>query len=328
MDTISTAITAAISGAFDLGTPTGRAVLADKGEQGLIWRLETERGTWAVKQALHHTDEARASADLAFQEIAAAAGVPLPRPVRTREGDALLAGATLPAGGADGAFRVFAWVDLDNEAEASAQDFGRIAAALHRLDLPASPDEAPWWGPAVERPEWDAILEAGRAAGEPWAPRLEASLPDVLALGALISDDAPADLRLCHRDLSVLNVRRTRDGGTTVLDWENCGPAVPSRELAVLLVVITLQRSDAEALAVHDAYLVAGGPARIRSLADFSSVARGVHGLVRQYAEQTLDAALPEETRTFARERIGWVLSGPMLPAITDLLAEITRRTT
>ncbi len=326
MDTMSTAITDAISDAFDLGAPTGRAVLADKGEQGIIWRLETDRGTWAVKQALHHTDEARASADLAFQETAAAAGIPLPRPARTVEGRALLAGATLPDGGADGAFRVFAWVDLDPESRASAEDFGRIAAALHRLDLPAAPEEEEqWWGNVIALPEWTALLEAGRRAGEAWAPTLEAALPDLLAMGDLVTADDPAALRTCHRDLSVLNVRRTCGGGVTVLDWENSGPADPVRELAVLLVVFTLEHSAEGAVALYEAYVAAGGPARIRALADFSAVARGGHGLVRLYAEQTLDAATPEDVRAFARERLGWMLSGPMLPIVTDLLDRVAR---
>lgn len=326
LDYLSPAVTAALSRAFDLGTPTGRAVLADQGEQGRIWRLDTDRGTWAVKQALHHTDEARAAVDLTFQETAAAAGVPLPRPVRTSEGAALLDGASLPDGGADGAFRAFAWVDLDPEARASAEDFGRIAAALHRLDLPAAPEEQTWWGDVIARPEWAALLDAGRRAGEPWAPTLEVALPDLLAMGDLVTADDPAALRTCHRDLSVLNVRRTRGGGLTVLDWENSGPAEPVRELAVLLVVFTLEYSAEDAVALYEAYVAAGGPARIRALADFSAVASGGHGLVRLYAGQTLDSATPQHVRAFARERLGWMLSGPMLPIVTDLFDRTAAR--
>ena len=326
MDHVSQAVTEALCRAFDLGTPTARAVLADRGEQGRIWRLHTDRGTWAVKQSLHHTDEARAAVDLTFQETAAAAGIPLPRPVRTREGTALLDGATLPDGGAEGAFRAFAWVDLDPEARASAEDFGRIAAALHRLDVPAALEEETWWGNLIPLPEWNALLDAGRRAGEPWAPSLDAALPDLLAMGDLVTPDDPAALRTCHRDLSVLNVRRTRGGGVTVLDWENSGPADPVRELAVLLVVFTLENSAEGAVALYEAYVAADGPARIRSLADFSAVATGGHGLVRLYAGQTLDPATPEDVRAFARERLGWMLSGPMLPIVTDLLDRVANR--
>lgn len=322
---LTAATTVALAQAFVLGTAVGPATLADHGERGRIWRLTTERGTWAVKQVLGPPDEARASADIAFQDAAAAAGIHLPRPVRTRDGAALLDGAALP-GAADGAFRVFAWVDLDGGSEATAGDFGRVVATLHRLDLPAAPNGEPWWGAVVELPEWEALLDAGRAGGEPWVAPLESALPDILDLAGIVHDDAPAELRTCHRDLSVLNVRRTRDGSLVVLDWDNSGPAVPARELAVLLVVMTLQRSMGAAVAVYDAYVRAGGPARIRSLADFSSVARGVHGLIRLYAGQTLDPAGPAETRAFARDRIGWVLSGPMLPTMADILARLGDR--
>lgn len=322
---LRTATTAALAHAFDLGTPVGAATLADHGERGRVWRLTTQRGTWAIKQALDRLDEARASADIAFQEAAAAAGISLPRPVRTRDGAAVLGGATLP-GTPGGAFRVAAWVDLDGGSEATAEDFGRVAAALHGLDLPAAPESEPWWGPAVGLPEWAALIDAGRAGGEPWAAPLESALPDVVDLAGIIRDDDPADLRTCHRDLSVLNVRRTRDGSLVVLDWDNSGPAVPARELAVLLVVMTLQRSVDAAVAVYDAYRAAGGPARIRALTDFSSVARGVHGLVHLYATQALDPAAPADRRTFARERIQWVLSGPMLPTMTTLLDRLGDR--
>ena len=71
----------AVADAFGLGRPSGTAVAAARGELGRIWRLETATGTWAVKEIFEPGTEAAAQADVAFQEAALAAGVPMPRPI-------------------------------------------------------------------------------------------------------------------------------------------------------------------------------------------------------------------------------------------------------
>src|SRR3954447_407556 len=79
-----------ILGAFDLGS-WGR--LSDgpvaSGRLGSIWRLDTERGSWAIKQVGEIPDEdlAELLEGAAFQEAALAAGVPTPRVRRTRAGE-------------------------------------------------------------------------------------------------------------------------------------------------------------------------------------------------------------------------------------------------
>ena len=83
---MSAATAAAIAAAYDLGDPVADPVYATRGEQGLIWRLDTRRGSWAVKELLLPMDEAAAGRDVAFQLAAAAAGIPLPPPRRTRDG--------------------------------------------------------------------------------------------------------------------------------------------------------------------------------------------------------------------------------------------------
>ncbi|MFI6990992.1 hypothetical protein [Nonomuraea wenchangensis] len=42
----------AVAAAYGLGEPVGPAVYAARGELGRIWRLDTRRGSWAVKEAL------------------------------------------------------------------------------------------------------------------------------------------------------------------------------------------------------------------------------------------------------------------------------------
>jgi len=76
-----------------------------RGKQGLVWRLDTADGSWAVKVPLHQSDEDQVRSATAFQEAAYAAGVPTPQVRRTTEGCVL---ATL--GGSQ--VRVYEWVDL------------------------------------------------------------------------------------------------------------------------------------------------------------------------------------------------------------------------
>ena len=72
--------------AFDLGS-WGR--LSDgpvaSGRLGSIWRLDTERGSWAVKQVGRVSRATRTEVEegAAFQEAARAAGVPTPEIRRT-----------------------------------------------------------------------------------------------------------------------------------------------------------------------------------------------------------------------------------------------------
>src|SRR5690242_17821976 len=103
----------AVADAYGLGTPVAAATVAARGELGRIWRLETIRGTWAVKELLRfdaETVEEAARADVAFQEAAIRAGIPMPRPVLAESGD-----VTTRFDDRDGGtrrVRVYTWVDL------------------------------------------------------------------------------------------------------------------------------------------------------------------------------------------------------------------------
>jgi hypothetical protein len=72
---------------FGLG---GSARLSDgpvaRGKQGLVWRLDTAEGSWAVKVPFHQSGEDEVRSATAFQEAAYAAGVPTPQVRRTTEG--------------------------------------------------------------------------------------------------------------------------------------------------------------------------------------------------------------------------------------------------
>jgi hypothetical protein len=79
-------------------------------------------------------------------------------------------------------------------------------------------------------------------------------------------------LVLCHRDLHPENLLADTSGAAVVVDWDNLGPADPSRELAHLLFDWWCDPSvDAPAMrAMYEAYVGAGGPGRVREPGDFT----------------------------------------------------------
>ncbi|MER7365284.1 hypothetical protein [Nonomuraea wenchangensis] len=131
----------AVAAAYGLGEPVGPAVYAARGELGRIWRLDTRRGSWAVKELLVPVREEDARADVAFQVAAAEAGVRLPRPVLTGGGDVV----------AGGRWRVYAWVDLVEGAQVTAGELGAVTAGLHRVGHPAAGPVAAWFAEPVGR---------------------------------------------------------------------------------------------------------------------------------------------------------------------------------
>src|ERR1700748_3236319 len=76
-----------------------------RGKQGLVWRLDTADGSWAVKVPFHPPVEDGGRSATAFQEAACAAGVPAPRVRRTTEGCVFATLAGRPV-------RMYEWVDL------------------------------------------------------------------------------------------------------------------------------------------------------------------------------------------------------------------------
>ena len=64
---MSAATAAVISSSYGLGVLLGGPVYAARGEQGLIWRLDTQSGPWAVKELLLPLGEAEAARDVEFQ---------------------------------------------------------------------------------------------------------------------------------------------------------------------------------------------------------------------------------------------------------------------
>jgi Ser/Thr protein kinase RdoA (MazF antagonist) len=213
---------------FGLG---GAARLSDgpvaRGKQGLVWRLDTAEGSWAVKVPFRQCGEDEVRSATAFQEAACAAGVPTPQVRRTIEGCvfATLAGRQV---------RVYEWVDLlAPDARLDPARVGAVVAAIHRVSATDSSPVDPWYHEPVGAERWDHLAGQLAEAGAPFARRLADLRDELVALESWIVP--PEMLQTCHRDLWADNVLPTADGGVCVIDWENSGPADPSQELGCVL---------------------------------------------------------------------------------------------
>ena len=232
-----------------------------RGKQGLVWRLDTADGSWAVKEPLEPSSEDEVRSATAFLEAACAAGVPTPRVRRTTDGCvfATVAGRQV---------RVYEWVELKApDPRLDPAQVGAVVAAIHRaaaIDL-SRPD--PWYHVPIGADRWDQLVGQLADAGAPFAGRLADLRDELIALEAWI--EPPDMLRTCHRDLWADNVLPTADGGLCVIDWDNSGPADPSQELGCVL--FEFGRSDPRRVRVlADAYRQAGGPAAVTRRGHFS----------------------------------------------------------
>jgi Ser/Thr protein kinase RdoA (MazF antagonist) len=275
---------ARILDAFGLGS-SGR--LSDgpvaSGRLGAIWRLDTEDGSWAVKQVGDPGEDE--SAELLegarFQEAVLAAGIPTPAVRRTRAGEVIAEGV-----------RVNAWVDLhDADPNLDPVEVGQLVAGLHRVAFAGTVGVHPWYTEPVGAARWAELVRELRERRAPFADELDALLPELVALEAYLGGP-PRDLRTCHRDLWADNVRRAEGGGLCVFDFDNAGLADASQELAVILV--EYGADPGRAGLIRAAYAEAGGPGRVEAPTDFAmAIAQLSHILVegcRRWLAATTDA--------------------------------------
>ena len=75
-----------IADRFALGVAGGMTGPVARGVVGQIWRLETDRGSWAVKEWFEPPAVEELAEGVAFQEAAAAAGIPSPPTARAPDG--------------------------------------------------------------------------------------------------------------------------------------------------------------------------------------------------------------------------------------------------
>jgi aminoglycoside phosphotransferase (APT) family kinase protein len=246
---------------FGLGTVLAAPAHVARGAMGEVWQLDTSHGRWAVKWQFPWAPAETSPADVGVQLAAAAAGITLPLPVLTPAGEAVV-----QAGGRHA--RVYEWADLGRPLEPpvggrAAAEAGRLLGTLHRLALPPTGPDDPWYTAIPPARDWAALADRAAAAGVAWAGDLATALKLIGRLSARAAGP-PAEQRIvCHRDFSPANVLPAADGSHfVVLDWENTGPLDPRYELGYVLFAWSAghgQISTSAIAALLDGYAAGSG---------------------------------------------------------------------
>jgi Ser/Thr protein kinase RdoA (MazF antagonist) len=309
-----------VADAFGLGRAASLSEPVARGELGEIRRLETERGSYAVKQAfdrLTPADVAELEAAGDFHRACWRSGIPTPEPLATPQG-----GVVGEVGGEH--VLVYSWVDLhDPDTGLDPAAVGGVLARLHGVHHPVASESVHEWFEAPIGPrEWKGVLEATRAAGAPYADRLADLLPHLLEVESILTPMRP--VQTCHLDLWSDNLRGTPDGGLCVIDFENAGPADPSRELAMVLYEFG-QGDAGRQQRLVEAYVAAGGPGRVTTREDVAMTVSQLHHIGHRHLTMWLAARDPE-ARARSMAGVEEFLGEPLLLPEVDRLVEAVAR--
>ena len=284
-----------IAAQFALGTD---AVLSEapvaRGEQGQVWHLRTSTGRWAVKEAFRPISEPdiRYAAD--FQAAAREAGVPTPRAVVDRTGNLIANLGTAQV-------RVSEWVDLlPPDISLDPATVGRIVAGIHRVRFAVNAPLDPWFTEPVGRDRWNQLGRELQVAGAPFADQFAEMSDEFAAMDEWVQP--PGVVQTCHRDLWADNLLGTATGGVCVIDWEDCGPADPSYELACMLVEFG-GGEPARLRALYDSYRDNGGPGRVTGRGDFSMLIAQLGHICEIGCRDWLDPAARSTDRERSAQR-------------------------
>jgi Ser/Thr protein kinase RdoA (MazF antagonist) len=288
---------------FDLGVATGPLSYVARGELGRVSRLPTAAGLWAVKEIeLFLPTPEEADANLQFQESMLDAGVNLPRPRRTVDGQALFQNV-----------RVYEWLDLMPVTPGDGSTEGLVAATLARMHVQApSTDGFPdsWYCEAPSRAAWDALVEA--AAGTWWASAVAGLVRELADLPRPVHSPT----RICHLDVCPENVFFT-DGRLTVIDWENAGPAATAQDLGSTLWDFC-QGDIGRTRSFADQYRRHGGPEERLDASLFDTAMVVQANLVDFHCRRALDREGPPGAQQRAEQALRALLARPLTRHLID----------
>jgi Ser/Thr protein kinase RdoA (MazF antagonist) len=305
-----------VATAFGLGKAFGELTPVARGEQGQVWRLDTQVGSFAVKKSFEPQTEADAAADVSYQEaILAESEVPMPRPVRSTSGSVL--------GVAGEQVRVYEWIDLlPTDTGFDATVVGQTVASIHQVRHEPARPVHPWYTDPVGISTWQDLSRRVSASNAPFADGFAEVLPMLIGLEELMRPRSY--LQNCHRDLFADNILPMAGGGICVIDWENCGLEDPSQELGVVIFDFAAS-SPERAKRLHDAYIDAGGPGRLSGPGSFSMLIAQFGHFYESAANEWLDPASSQEDRAHAVSRFDELFRNPLTTDRIDAILDAVR---
>ena len=321
-------LTRTVCRTFALGEPLAPPSAVPGGLANRLWRVETSRGVFAVKQM--DRIEAPGWYDRAFalEQAAWASGVPMPRPVPAAATGCCLA-ELRASDGTTVVVRAHEWVEgskLDNGVVYADRDVERIAALLAkihalRMQTGVTAREALL---AFGDDHWRALADRAEREEQPWAAEMRVLLAPLHDLEQYLRDahEDPTPLLVSHRDADPKNVMRTGRDELLLVDWDQAGPVNSRQDLADhALVWAGIHRDEPDPHAVRTfvaAYRAAGGtsePFRPTDLGELVAKRLG-------WIEFNVHRALGEQTRTDL-DRLGGM---QVIRRNTEQLPRILRR--
>lgn len=301
----------AVCAAFGLGSRRGPLTRAPGGMAHTVWRLDTDRGRFAIKQINRNwkIESEAAWYERAFQleKAAGATGIPIAPPIPHALTGACLVevdvGDERPM-----TFRAHGWVEStvvrqEDCGPHEACAVGGMLARIHALRVaPGSmPRRSP---PALDLAHWRSLLD--RAPAADWHDDLAARLPvidELIALATLSGDGRI----MSHRDCDAKNVLRTPEGRLLLIDWDAAGPIAPREDVAMHAVVwgggYRHDPDPASARAFLAGYRDAGGDFDSPRQEDFAEFMRVMLGSLAFNLGRTLGDRLADETHLVIAQR-------------------------
>jgi Ser/Thr protein kinase RdoA (MazF antagonist) len=310
-------LAAMLSDGFGIGSAAGIEPVA-RGAMGAVWRLTAEHASYAAKELFwFDPGEDAVAAEVAFVERCREAGVRSQRAVATPSGRYVLQCAGRW-------WRLYEWIDGTAPDRTAADTAVWLTAQMARIHAvgATSDRQVERWYLRVEE-DWPGLAAKAARAGVAWAGALAESVPRLAELTGVVNGGPAGPAVHCHRDLNGDNVVIDPSGAHWLVDWDNCGPLQPWRELGGLL---TEHVADPAMLCrLAEAYRDAGGTSR-DAPADATFFATGLAiwlNFLGEQARSALDGTAGAEQQEWSAKRVAGLIGPFPSPAELDAAAGV-----
>lgn len=244
-----------VAALFGFGALVGDPIGVVGGWSHHLWRLETDSGSFAVKELVPASSgwwAERLEDAIGLEKAAWAAGtVPMAEPIPVA-GSGRLVGAVLVRG-QEHRYRCHRWVEGTPGLELSPSEgvsarVGASVAAVAALGLDGGTSASCLASDALD--VYEATVAEAKIQGAGWADELDRLQPLVEELRADLADLAgrAEPLLIMHRDVDPKNACLRADGAVALFDWDYSGPALPGAELLGAALAFARRGGGAEPL--------------------------------------------------------------------------------